>query len=96
VNALEVRNVSRNFPRGGSQWARFRHALSSGQTANGDAIHALRDVTFSVGRGEAFGIIGANGSGKSTLLRLVAGIIQPTSNSAPASRLNSPDARMSF
>ena len=81
MNALEVRNVSRNFPRGGSQWARFRHALSSGQTANGDAIHALRDVTFSVGRGEAFGIIGANGSGKSTLLRLVAGIIQPTSGS---------------
>ena len=81
MNALEVRNVSRNFPRGGSQWARFRHALSSGHTANGDAIHALRDVTFSVARGEAFGIVGANGSGKSTLLRIVAGIVQPTSGS---------------
>jgi lipopolysaccharide transport system ATP-binding protein len=78
VNALEVRNVSRCFPRGGSQWARFRHALSSGQSADEDAIWALRDISFEVARGEAFGIIGSNGSGKSTLLRIIAGIIQPT------------------
>jgi lipopolysaccharide transport system ATP-binding protein len=81
VNALEVRTVSRSFPRGGSQWTRFRHALSSGQSANSKAIWALRDISFSVARGEAFGVIGANGSGKSTLLRIVSGIIQPTTGS---------------
>ncbi|HQR68723.1 MAG TPA: ABC transporter ATP-binding protein, partial [Thermoanaerobaculia bacterium] len=42
-------------------------------------MDALTDVTFSVGRGETFGVIGANGSGKSTLLKLVAGILKPTS-----------------
>jgi ABC-type polysaccharide/polyol phosphate transport system ATPase subunit len=78
VNALVVNNVSRTFPRGASQWTRFRHALTSGHTPNENDIHALREVSFTVARGEAFGIVGANGSGKSTLLRIVAGIIQPT------------------
>jgi ABC-type polysaccharide/polyol phosphate transport system ATPase subunit len=41
-------------------------------------VRALEDVTFTVGRGETFGVIGANGSGKSTLLKLVAGILKPT------------------
>lgn len=39
---------------------------------------ALSDVNFSLGRGEALGIIGQNGSGKSTLLQVVAGVLQPT------------------
>lgn len=38
---------------------------------------ALKDVSFQVNKGEAWGIIGTNGSGKSTLLKLVCGILKP-------------------
>lgn len=40
---------------------------------------ALRDINFSVKKGETVGVIGRNGSGKSTLLQLICGTLTPTS-----------------
>jgi lipopolysaccharide transport system ATP-binding protein len=78
VTALEVYSLSKNYPLSKSQWARFRHVFAPEKHA-GQGLWALRDVSFYVNRGEAFGVVGANGSGKSTLLQIIAGILQPTS-----------------
>ena len=42
------------------------------------SFYALRDVSFTVEKGETLGIIGRNGGGKSTVLKLIAGVTRPT------------------
>ena len=39
---------------------------------------ALRDISFTLEKGDSLGVIGLNGSGKSTLLKIVSGILKPT------------------
>jgi branched-chain amino acid transport system ATP-binding protein len=41
-------------------------------------IHALRDVSLTVHRGEVVTLIGANGAGKSTTLRAISGLLEPS------------------
>ena len=38
---------------------------------------ALKNINFTVKKGEAIGIIGENGSGKSTLLKIISNILRP-------------------
>lgn len=42
---------------------------------------ALKNVSFTLEKGDSIGIIGLNGSGKSTLLKIVSGILKPTKGS---------------
>ncbi|HJF53697.1 MAG TPA: ABC transporter ATP-binding protein [Limosilactobacillus coleohominis] len=43
-----------------------------------DEVHAVDDVTFSIRRGEVFGLVGESGSGKTTTGRCVLNLYQPT------------------
>lgn len=39
---------------------------------------ALKNISLTIEKGDAVGIVGLNGSGKSTLLKIIAGVMKPT------------------
>jgi len=45
-------------------------------------VTAVTDLSFTVSRGQVFGLLGPNGSGKTTTLRMMLGLVHPTSGSA--------------
>lgn len=51
-------------------------------------VHALKEVSFDIGRGELFGIIGPDGAGKTTLFRLLTTLILPDEGSATVDGLD--------
>ena len=46
-----------------------------------EIIHALSDVSFTIGDGEMVGYIGPNGAGKSSTIKILSGILTPESGS---------------
>ena len=79
--AIEVRNIWKVF---GSGAAAQAIALAEGGASRSEILQqtdqtvAVRDVSFSVGRGETFVVMGLSGSGKSTLIRCLSRLIEPS------------------
>jgi peptide/nickel transport system ATP-binding protein len=68
---LEVKNLVKEFPVGGGLFSRRK----------GAKVHAVSDVTFSVKKGETFGLVGESGCGKTTVGRLITALEQSDSGS---------------
>lgn len=89
--AIRVENLSKQYRLGASvlQYQTLRDNISdwfknplrrlqSSQSAGGEEIWALKEISFEVPRGRAMGIIGRNGAGKSTLLKILSRVTDPT------------------
>jgi lipopolysaccharide transport system ATP-binding protein len=80
--AVEFSQVSKSYSIYAAPGDRLKEFATFQRRRFHEDYWALRDVTFDVGRGETFCIVGENGCGKSTLLQICAGILQPTSGTA--------------
>lgn len=74
--AFLLKNASRIIRLSGLK--RLSEKLDENAASRYKEFHALRNVSFSVKKGEAVGIVGFNGSGKSTLLQIIAGVLRPS------------------
>ena len=73
-----VQNVSKLYRLYRRPSDRLRELLPGARKRHTD-FWALRDIGFSLEKGQMLGLVGPNGCGKSTLLQIVSGILQPTS-----------------
>ena len=80
---ISVEHVSMRFSLASEKVTSFKEYViktAKKQLSYGE-FWALKDVSFSVNKGDALGLIGLNGSGKSTMLKVIAGVLKPTKGS---------------
>ncbi len=80
-NAVEVQHVSMRFNLAREKVDNLKEyivRMLKGEMVSVDEFWALKNISFTIPKGESFALIGANGSGKSTMLKIISGILTPT------------------
>lgn len=76
---IEVNNLTKTYKLYKNNKRRIIEGLFPNAKPQYTEFNALKDISFSIDKGEIVGIIGKNGSGKSTLLKIITGVLNPTS-----------------
>ncbi|WP_413378318.1 ABC transporter ATP-binding protein [Alkalihalobacillus sp. 1P02AB] len=77
MNAVEVHGVYKVFKKAYDKTMKGVFISNIKKEKKLEQYMALKDVSFSVKKGEAYAIIGKNGAGKSTLFKVISGVIFP-------------------
>ena len=75
---IEVCGMGKVYPIFDKPHHRLMQMLIGGNQRWYREFEALRDINFTIHRGETVGIVGRNGSGKSTLLQIICGTLAPS------------------
>ena len=78
MSAIEVRNLNKQY-RARVKEEGLRASFRALVRPSYQEIQAVKDISFTVERGEILAFIGPNGAGKSTTIKMLTGILHPTS-----------------
>lgn len=91
---IKIDNVSMKFnleiEKDFSMKQAFVNLFTKKKKKKNDDFWALKNVSFTVDKGEVVGLIGSNGAGKSTLLKVVSGVMKPTKGKVTVQGVISP------
>lgn len=91
---IRIDNVSMKFnleiEKDFSMKQAFVNLFTKKKKKKNDDFWALKNVSFTVDKGEVVGLIGSNGAGKSTLLKVVSGVMKPTKGKVTVQGVISP------
>ena len=74
---IDAKNLSKDYMLKKKE-AGLKGALKGLVKTHYEVIHAVRDLSFHIDKGEIVGFIGPNGAGKSTTIKMMSGILTPT------------------
>jgi len=93
--AIIVEHLSKNFEVTEKEKG-LMGSISSLFSPKKKTIRALKDVSFSISKGELVGFIGPNGAGKTTTLKILSGLLYPTAGFIQVLSYNPWDRRTEF
>lgn len=91
--AIVVKNLSKTFQKY-KRGAGFLESLKSFFKREYETKYAVKNISFSINKGERVGFVGPNGAGKSTTIKMLVGVLKPTEGYVSVLDMNPYDERM--
>lgn len=78
MSTIVVTGLGKAYKQYPNKWSRLSEWILPSSKRNHDLSWVLRNISFSVNKGESVALVGMNGAGKSTLLKIITGTSQPS------------------
>jgi ABC-2 type transport system ATP-binding protein len=82
MNPIEIENITKKYRIRGKGYNWKKNLKQLLKIEKQDYLTALNNISFSIKKGEVFGILGPNGAGKTTLIKILAGLLLPENGKA--------------